>query len=353
MANFRSMEKDALYMRRAMELAGLGLGSVSPNPLVGAVVVCDDRIIGEGWHKKFGGPHAEVNALHAVADSSLLPSATVYVNLEPCAHTGKTPPCADLLVENNVKRVVISNRDPNPKVGGRGVEKLRAAGIQVTEGVLQKEGRWLNRRFFALMEEGIPYVILKWAETTDGKIAAVGPVPSWISNIYSRQRVHQWRTQEDAVLVGSRTAEIDNPLLTVREWTGRNPVRVVLDPTLRLPDTLHLFDGTQPTLRYNQVKNAPGQHAIDVKIESNELLPEVLSDLAKRNIGSVIVEGGRETLCGFIGGGWWHEARIFTAPHELGDGMPAPEIHGEVIAEDTISGDRLTVQINPARFRNG
>lgn len=353
MANFRTMEKDAQYMRRAMELAGLGLGSVSPNPLVGCVVVCDDRIIGEGWHKKFGGPHAEVNAINAVTNSSLLPSATVYVNLEPCSHVGKTPPCADLLVEKRVKRVVIANSDTNPLVAGKGIARLRAAGIEVSLGVLAQEGRWLNRRFFAYICEGRPYVILKWAESADGRMSSADGKPLWISNACSRRRVHQWRTQEDAVLVGAGTAELDNPRLNVRDWSGRNPVRVVLDPSLRLPDTLHLFDASQPTLRYNLVKDASDQNTTKVKIEGRELLPAAFSDLAKRNIGSVMVEGGRETLTRFIAGGWWHEARIFKAPHDLGEGMAAPKIDGELVSEDEIGGDRLSVVINPARFKNG
>lgn len=338
-------------MRRAMELAGLGLGTVSPNPLVGCVIVHEDRIIGEGWHQQYGGPHAEVNALQSVDNPALLSASTVYVNLEPCSHFGKTPPCADLLVSKRVKRVVISNTDPNPKVAGKGIEKLRAAGIEVSEGILKKEGRWLNRRFFANMEDGTPYVILKWAETTDGKIAAVGPVPSWISNLYSRQRVHQWRTQEDAVLVGSRTAELDNPLLTVREWSGRDPVRVVIDPSLRLPDSLNLFDGSQPTLRYNRVKDNGRTNLELVKVEGSDLIPAVLKDLLRRNIGSVIVEGGTQTLAAFISGNHWHEARIFRSPHELGQGLAAPQISGFPISEDKVSGDVLIVLSNPKRIK--
>jgi len=347
------MEKDFLYMQRAMELAGLGLGTVSPNPLVGCVIVHNDRIIGEGWHQQYGGPHAEVNAIQSVKDTALLTASTVYVNLEPCSHFGKTPPCADLLVSKRVKRVVISNKDPNPKVAGSGLEKLRAAGIEVTEGVLQKEGRWLNRRFFTNMEQGIPYVILKWAETTDGKIAAVGPVPSWISNIYSRQRVHQWRTEEDAVLVGSRTAEIDNPLLTVREWSGRNPVRIVIDPSLRLRETLHLFDGSQPTLRFNRIRENGGSNPELVKLEDNDLIPGILKNLHQRNIGSVIVEGGSQTLGSFISGNFWHEARIFRSRNELGQGFPAPQINGDQVGEDDVSGDTLIVLTNPSQTKNG
>lgn len=339
-------------MQRAIELAGIGLGSVSPNPLVGCVIVHDDRIIGEGWHKQYGGPHAEVNAIQSVKDPSMLQASTVYVNLEPCSHFGKTPPCADFLVSKRVKRVVIANQDPNPVVAGKGVEKLKSAGIEVTEGILKEEARWLNRRFFSNMEEGIPYVILKWAESADGRMANVGPVPSWISNAYSRQRVHQWRTQEDAVLVGSRTAEMDNPQLTVRDWTGRNPVRVVIDSTLRLSDSLHLFDGSQPTLRYNRLKNESKKNVDLVKIEDNDLIGAVLKDLLQRNIGSVIIEGGAETLKTFISLGCWHEARIFRSPTELGQGLEAPAINGKTFYEDNLSGDSLSIRINPTRIKS-
>lgn len=347
------MEMDVICMRRAIELAGLGLGTVSPNPLVGCVVVHQNRIIGEGWHQQFGGPHAEVNAIQSIQDTTLLAGSTVYVNLEPCSHVGKTPPCADLLVSKRVKRVVIANRDPNPKVAGKGIRKLQEAGIEITEGILYDEGRWLNRRFFANMEEGIPYVILKWAETTDGKIAAVGPVPSWISNTMSRQRVHQWRTQEDAVLVGARTAEIDNPFLTVREWSGRNPVRVVIDPSLRLPNSLHLFDGTQPTLRYNRVRDNGKPNLELIKIDGDDLIPGILKNLVQRDIGSIIVEGGTQTLAAFIAGGFWHEARIFKSPSELGQGLQAPQILGDLVCEENLSGDTLTILTNPARIKNG
>jgi diaminohydroxyphosphoribosylaminopyrimidine deaminase / 5-amino-6-(5-phosphoribosylamino)uracil reductase len=347
------MDRDEHFMLRAMELASLGLGTVSPNPLVGCVVVCNDRIIGEGWHQKFGGPHAEVNALNSVADSSMLNSSTVYVNLEPCSHFGKTPPCADLLIEKKVRRVVVANRDPNQLVAGKGISQLRDAGIEIKEDVLQPEGRWLNRRFFACMEQGIPYIILKWAESADGFMAASGPTSVWISNVRSRQRVHQWRSQEDAVLVGSRTAEIDNPRLSVRDWSGRNPMRVVLDPSLRLPGSLHLFDGSQPTLLYNRVRDQRSGNLVSVKVSGSDMIAEVLQDLRNRNVGSVIIEGGPHTLNRFISGGWWHEARIIQSNTKLGAGVQAPKLEGKVMMTDDISGDRLTVRVNPNRLRNG
>ncbi len=339
-------------MRRAMELAGLGLGSVSPNPLVGCVIVHNERIIGEGWHKKFGEPHAEVNAVSSVVDATHLPASTVYVNLEPCAHFGKTPPCADLLIEKKVRRVVISGRDPNPLVAGKGIERMRTAGIEIVEGVLGREGHWLNRRFFVWMEQNIPYVILKWAESADRKMA----IPSkqlWISNAHSRQRVHQWRTQEDAVLVGSRTAETDNPRLNVRDWTGKNPVRIVIDPSMRLHDSLRLFDGSQLTLRYNKTISESQPNIEKVNVGGEDLIHSILKDLYNRKIGSIIVEGGAETLARFINAGYWHEARVFQSGKTLGDGVAAPGISGKVVSEDDSTGDLLTVMINPQLVKTG
>jgi len=339
--------EDAFYMRRALELASLGLGHVSPNPLVGCVIVHNDKIIGEGWHQRFGGPHAEVNAINQVADASLLPAATVYVNLEPCSHFGKTPPCADLLVEKRVKRVVVANKDPNPKVAGNGTARLRAAGIEVTEGLLAKEGRWLNRRFFVNMELHVPFVILKWAEDADGIMASSDQKPVWISNERSRQRVHQWRTEEDAVLVGARTAEIDDPRLNVRDWTGRNPVRVLLDPALRLPPHLHLFDRSVPTLRYNCRRSASEENLELIQVSEDDFLSGVLKDLSLRNIGSVMVEGGPHTLRKFVDAGLWHEARVFRSADRLADGIKAPRLAVDEFMTDHATGDALSIYLNP------
>ncbi|MEQ9412696.1 MAG: bifunctional diaminohydroxyphosphoribosylaminopyrimidine deaminase/5-amino-6-(5-phosphoribosylamino)uracil reductase RibD, partial [Cyclobacteriaceae bacterium] len=220
------MISDKFYMLRAMELAKNGIGHVSPNPLVGCVIVYEGKIIGEGWHGKYGEAHAEVNAVNAVADKSILNGAAVYVNLEPCAHTGKTPPCADLLVKHKVKRVVIANVDPNPLVAGKGIAKLKDAGVEVLTGVLEEAGRELNKRFFTFLKHKRPFVILKWAQTSDGFIARENFDSKWISNEYSRKLVHKWRTEEDSILVGYNTALYDNPKLTARDWTGRNPVRI-------------------------------------------------------------------------------------------------------------------------------
>ncbi|HKZ37838.1 MAG TPA: bifunctional diaminohydroxyphosphoribosylaminopyrimidine deaminase/5-amino-6-(5-phosphoribosylamino)uracil reductase RibD, partial [Chryseolinea sp.] len=246
---------DEFFMLRAMELALLGSGLVSPNPLVGCVITYEGKIIGEGWHKKYGEPHAEVNAVNSVPDKRTLRESTVYVTLEPCAHFGKTPPCADLLIEHQIKKVVVANLDSNPLVAGEGIRKLRSSGIEVITGVLDKKGRALNKRFFTIMEKQRPYIILKWAETADGFVARKNFDSKWISDEYSRQLVHKWRAEEDAVLVGMRTAQLDNPELNVRNWSGRNPIRIVIDRFLKLNEKIHLFDGSQKTICYNVLKH--------------------------------------------------------------------------------------------------
>ena len=233
------------YMKRAMELAKNGSGQVSPNPLVGCVIVHDGRIIGEGWHKKYGGPHAEVHAIDSVEDKQVLRESTLYVNLEPCSHTGKTPPCADMIISHKLSKVIIANRDNNPLVAGRGIKKLRDAGIAVITDILSNEGQELNARFFTYMEKQRPRIILKWAETSDGFIARKNNDSKWISDEYSRQLVHKWRSEEDAVLVASGTAWHDNPSLSVRDWTGRDPVRIVIDRYLKLGPNQNLFNGKQ------------------------------------------------------------------------------------------------------------
>jgi diaminohydroxyphosphoribosylaminopyrimidine deaminase / 5-amino-6-(5-phosphoribosylamino)uracil reductase len=338
---------DELFMQRALELARLGLGNTSPNPLVGCVMVREGRIIGEGWHREYGAPHAEVNAIESILDQAQLRGATAYVSLEPCAHFGKTPPCAEKLIEVGVKRVVIATLDTNPLVGGKGIKKLRDAGIDVTVGVLEKESRQVNHRFFTSVEQQTPYIILKWAETADGFIASENREQKWISNIYSRQRVHQWRSQEDAVLVGTHTARVDNPRLNVRDWSGRNPLRVIIDRSLQLPQDLHIFDRSQPTLLYNCVCEEVGSNMTYVKLSKEDFLNHLLSDLQVRQIQSVMVEGGAQTLSTFIGGGRWHEARIFRSMKSFGKGILAPVLRGQVVQEEKIMDDQLSVLRNP------
>jgi diaminohydroxyphosphoribosylaminopyrimidine deaminase/5-amino-6-(5-phosphoribosylamino)uracil reductase len=335
------MTPDELFMQRSIELAQLGIGYVSPNPRVGCLVVHDNKIIGEGWHQKFGEAHAEVNAINSVKDHSLLKDSTVYVTLEPCSHTGKTPPCADLLIKHRVKKVVIANTDTNPLVAGHGIKKLKDAGIEIVSGVLEKEGRELNKRFFTFMEKKRPYIILKWAQTADGFIAQKNFESKWITNELSRQLVHRWRSEEDAVLVGTRTASHDNPALTVRDWTGRNPTRIVIDRFLRLNNTLHLFDKKQKTIRYNVLKREEHKNLQLVRVDENNFLNELIHDLYKQGIQSVIIEGGAQTLQLFVDENLWDEARVFTSPRTFGEGIATPKFHRTLAAQRNIGTDRL------------
>ncbi len=337
------MTPDELFMQRAQELALLGVGFVSPNPRVGCVIVHDGKIIGEGWHQKYGEAHAEVNAINSVSDQSLLNESTLYVNLEPCAHFGKTPPCADLIVERKLKKVVISNLDSNPLVGGKGIQKLKAAGIEVQTEVLEKQGRELNKRFFTFIERQRPFIILKWAQTSDGFIAQNNYESKWISGDLSRQIVHKMRSEEDAVLVGTRTANHDNPKLNVRDWSGRNPTRIVLDRFLRLPHSLHLFDRSQPTIVYNVVKHEEHSNLIYSRVEEENFIPLVVKDIYHRKIQSVIIEGGAQTLKMFIEAKLWDEAYVFTGTRRFGNGIAAPSMHGTLTHSQTIGEDLLQV----------
>lgn len=337
------MKKHELYMRRALELADLGRGRVSPNPLVGCVIVVDDQIIGEGYHECYGGPHAEPNALSAVTDPSLLERATVYVTLEPCAHVGKTPPCADLLVSKRVKEVIIAAVDSNPLVGGKGIAKLRAAGIPVTTGVLETEARSQNRRFFTQMEKQRPYVLLKWAQTRDGFVARSNYDSKWISNVHSRQLVHRWRAEEDAVLVGTKTAHYDNPKLNVRDWPGRDPLRIVIDKQLTLDPNGFLFDQTQPTICYNLVKEEEHDNLHYAQLPADFQVGDLLADLQRRNVQSVLVEGGSILLQHFIVQDLWDEARVFTGDVTFGSGISGPQLNRVPSQTLDILGDRLDV----------
>ncbi len=334
---------DELFMQRALKLAAHGRGGVSPNPMVGCVIVHNNLIIGEGFHQQYGGPHAEVNAIESVEDKSLLKESTLYVNLEPCSHEGKTPPCADLLIRHNVKKVVVSNLDSNPLVAGEGIKRLRAKGIDVITGVLEKQGREFNRRFFTYIEKQRPYIILKWAETADGFIARENLDSKWISNEYSRQLVHKWRTEEDAVLVGSKTAAHDNPKLNVRDWTGRNPVRIVIDRFLKLSDRLHLFDKSQKTICYNIIKHEEHPNLSLIRLDEEDFLKNMIRDLYTQKIQSIIIEGGTQTLSYFINANLWDEARTFTSHKNFTKGIHAPGLHGNLVSQESILNDTLKI----------
>lgn len=337
------MLQDEHYMLRCLELARMGVGSVSPNPLVGCVIVKDGKIIGEGWHRKYGSSHAEVNAVNSVVDKDQLAGGTVYVNLEPCSHFGKTPPCSDLLISQKVGKVVIANTDTNTLVAGKGIAKLNAAGIKVTQAVLEQQGRALNKRFFTFHEKQRPYIILKWAQTLDGFIARSNYESKWISNELSRQIVHKWRSEEDAVLVGTKTAAHDNPVLTVRNWSGRNPVRIVIDRFLRLPDKLSLFDGSVKTICYNVLKHEEHTNLLLIRLPETNFMEALLEHLVSVGIQSVMVEGGSTTLSLFIQAGLWDEARVFTSTRQFYSGIAAPTFTGALITEEKIENDTLRI----------
>ena len=331
---------DSLFMRRALDLARLGTGYARPNPLVGCVVTHRGRIIGEGWHRQYGGPHAEVNALAAVEHPDLLPASRVYVTLEPCAHHGQTPPCADLLIARGIPEVVVSNDDPFALVAGRGIARMRAAGIRVETGLLAPEGRWLNRRFFTFHEKKRPYLVLKWAETADGFLAGRYFQPVAISGEQARLLTHQWRAEEAGILVGTRTALHDNPRLNVRDWPGPQPLRLVIDKNLSLPPSHHLLDHAQPTRLYTYRQRADTENLAHVTLsEADNLLPQMLADLHAQQVQSVLVEGGPTVLNALLGAGLWDEIRVFRSPLKLGQGIAAPRLG--------LSGLREVQQVGP------
>lgn len=338
---------DQRYMRRAMELAQKGLGKVSPNPMVGCVIVHDGVIIGEGYHERYGGPHAEPNAVASVKNQDLLQDSTVYVTLEPCAHWGKTPPCANLLVEKKVKKVIIGALDTNPLVAGKGIQILQAAGIEVVSGILEEEIRFQNRRFFCFMEKQRPYIILKWAQTADGFIARKNFDSKWISNSLSRQLVHRWRAEEDAIMVASNTAKYDDPQLNVRDWVGSDPIRIVLDKHRSLDQKLKLFDQNQATICYTADYFEKRENLEFVALGQGFGLEKILEDIYNRKIQSLIVEGGAKLLQSFIDQNLWDQARVFRSDRVFGEGIEAPLLIGRIENENKIGNDKLTIY-----FRN-
>ncbi len=337
---------DEKYMRRALQLARLGAGHTSPNPMVGAVIVGPDgAIIGEGWHRQCGQAHAEVNAVASVKDDSLLKESTIYVTLEPCSHYGKTPPCARLLIERGIPRVVVGCLDPFEKVAGRGVAMLREAGIEVVVGVLEQECRNLNRRFMTAHTAGRPWVQLKWAQTADGFIALppdAGENPLHMSTPVTMKLMHRQRSLCDAIVVGAATARIDNPALTTRYWPGKSPLRVVMSRDLSLPDNLRLLTDGRPTVIYNGVKDAVQGVVEYVKLDTTH--PQAwLQDLYRRGVTSVMVEGGLSLLQWLIDAGTWDEARIEVSPRRVGQGVKAPRLDVPPIARYHIDGNTITL----------
>ena len=326
------MNTDEKYMDRCLELARLGAGDVAPNPMVGCVIVHNGKIIGEGFHRKYGEAHAEVNAIGTVKNTDLLSSSTLYVSLEPCAHFGKTPPCSSLIIEKKIPRVVVGCIDPFAEVAGKGIEKMKQAGIQVEVGMLEAECLWLNRRFFTFHQKKRPYIILKWAQTMDGFIdvdrtqAAFGQ-PTWISNELSRRQVHRQRAGEAAVLIGTHTAFKDNPSLTVREWSGNQPVRLVIDRRNHLPYDLHLKDGKTPTIVFTEEAGQSRTNLELVKVDFQvNIIPQILKFLYSRELQSVVVEGGQHLLQSFIDQGLWDEAHVYFGNTFFVKGVEAPRL---------------------------
>ena len=334
-------------MKKCLELATKGMGYVSPNPMVGCVIVFNNQIIGEGYHKKYGTAHAEINAIENVKDKSLLKKSTLYVNLEPCVHFGKTPPCTNLIIESEIPKVVIGCRDSYSEVSGKGIEKMQNIGIEVIVGVLEKESRELNKRFFTFHEKKRPYIILKWAESKDGFMAPLNQKkPFWMTSSESKKLVHKWRAEEEAILIGRITAKKDNPSLTVREVAGNNPIRIIIDKNLTLSGDLNLFNSEAKTIILNAIKSEETRTNQFIRIDFNYLIENILEELHKQNIQSVIVEGGSKTLQSFIDVTMWDEARIFTANKELKDGVKAPIIEGKILSAAKIDTDFLKIIVN-------
>lgn len=340
------------YINRCIQLAKNGLGTTYPNPLVGSVIVYNDTIIGEGWHYQAGKPHAEVNAINAVKDTSLLADATIYVSLEPCSHFGKTPPCSDYIIEKKIKRVVIGTIDPFAKVSGTGIQKLINAGCDISIGVLEKECQQLNKRFFTFHNKKRPYIILKWAETPNGFIAPDNRIerePIWITNPSSRQLVHKWRAEEQAILIGNRTVIKDNPKLTIRNWSGTNPIRVVIDLHDKIPKNSVMLDQQVKTIvitSENSDKTNTDNLIYECVKPTRNISKEVCDILHAHEIQSVIIEGGTYTLQSFIDTNLWDEARVFKGITNFEEGIKAPILKTASISERKIQKDTLKLYHN-------
>lgn len=327
------MSEKEFYMHRCLDLAKNGLGNVAPNPMVGCVIVHKNTIIGEGYHQHYGEPHAEVNAILSVKNKDLLTASTLYVNLEPCCHHGKTPPCTDLIIAEKIPEVIIGTVDPYDQVAGQGIARLRNHGVKVDVGILRNESIRLNKRFFTYHQKKRPYIILKWAQTADAfidieRLPGNPAQPTWITSEKLRMLVHKWRTEEQALIVGTITALKDNPRLNVRDWSGNQPIRIVLDENLTLSHSLHLFDNTQKTLIFNQKKNEQKSITQWVKIDFTDpdFTNQLLRVLWENKIQSIIVEGGQKVLKTFIDNNIWEEARIFQGSKFFQKGLRAPTL---------------------------
>jgi diaminohydroxyphosphoribosylaminopyrimidine deaminase/5-amino-6-(5-phosphoribosylamino)uracil reductase len=346
------LEGHEKYMRRCIDLAEKGLGSTAPNPMVGCVIVCEDRIIGEGYHNFFGGPHAEVMAINGISNPSILKNSVLYVNLEPCSHYGKTPPCTNLIVEKKVPVVITGTLDPNPIVSGMGINWLKGNGIYVVTDILKEECLHLNRRFFTFYMKKRPYIILKWAQTKDSFIDLernenAKRKINWITDEACRRLVHKWRAEEQAILVGSRTVIKDNPQLTTRNWPGKDPLRIVIDREARLSGDLHIMDGSAETIVFTHIPRSDKNNLKFILLEKNkDPIPAVLDFLYTINVQSLIVEGGKILIDEFLKHDVWDEARIFTGNNTFGKGVPAPVISSEPVEEFEFSESLLKIYRN-------
>ncbi len=346
------------WMQRCLELAAAGMGKTAPNPMVGSVVVHRNRIIGEGFHQRCGGPHAEVNAIASVTERHLLPESTLYVNLEPCNHFGKTPPCTHLILESGIRKVVVACQDPNPQVGGSGIRFLIDNGCELRVGVLEDQARWLNRRFMVFHTLKRPYIVLKWAQSADGFIdrlrnQASVTGPNWITPPHLRMLVHKWRSEESAIWVGRQTVVADNPRLNLREWPGTNPLRVIMDSRLSLPENSHVLDQSQPTVVFNETKDETIGNIRYIRYDQSlDTLQDILSHLYRMNILSVLVEGGSRLLQSLIDSNLWDEARVFSGDTVFGSGVAAPRIRG-IKPKETLAGRYpYKIFINPGQTGN-
>lgn len=339
------------YMLRCIELAKKGAGFVAPNPMVGAVLVYNYNIIGEGYHQQFGQAHAEVNCINSVIDEDkpLIENSTLYVSLEPCAHVGKTPPCTDLIIHHKIPKVVIGCKDPFEEVDGKGIEKLKNVGIEVIVGIAEKEAIDLNKRFFTFHKKKRPFIILKWAQSSNHKIAHADYSRVQITNDYTNRLVHRWRSEEAAIMVGTNTALYDNPALNVRHWTGKNPVRLVVDMNLRLPHDLKIFDRQQATVIFNSIKHEEEENLLFYKIEKpDSLVDEIMKVCYEMHIQSILIEGGNKLSESFINEGAWDEGRVIeNTSMIINNGLNAPVLTNHHLTKtETISTDLISYYQN-------
>ncbi len=350
-------KEDIKFMRRCLDLASGAEGLTYPNPLVGAVLVCENKIIGEGYHLKAGGPHAEVIAISSVADRSKLKSSTLYVNLEPCSHFGRTPPCADLIIAQAIPRVVIGTLDPSDKVSGKGEQRLRSAGVEVRTGVLEEECRRLNRRFFTFHEKKRPYITLKWAQSADGYLDILRSEnhtiqPNWITGKPERSLVHRWRAAEQAILVGAGTVRADDPKLNVRDWTGHDPLKIILSSSGTINSKSAIFGGAAGPLVFTGNRDAviPGAKVINLDSGIPACI-QITRYLFNSDIESLMIEGGSKVLDHFISNGLWDEARIFTGSGYFKDGVKAPEKKGELLSRKAYASSTLEIYLNREKMK--